>query len=536
MSFISYAQNWEDVMLWRALKDVSNGFYIDVGAHDPRHGTVTRAFYERGWSGINIEPTARFHNLLCNARPRDVNLRIAIGERTQTGEFFEIPETGLSTLDPNVAAAHRESGWTVTSQQVSIKSLNEVWAEHVGSNVHFLKIDVEGTEPQVLAGIDLRRNRPWIIVVEATLPLTQTASYDAWEHRLLDNDYLFVYFDGLNRFYVAAEKIDLQARFSAPPNFFDDFKTESEFEALRELAELRAKLGAELSAQAAEGGEEFNSAASPFLGLSAAEPTLAAPKSQLCTEGQFREAPYAEWCAKLKEAPKLHSKQWGFVYILQALASYGLLAAGRRGLGFGCGKEPLPAVMAAHGCEVVATDLDPESARGRGWIETDEHASQLADLNDRGICDPAIFARNVSFRADDMNNISADLAGFDFVWSSCAFEHLGSIAHGLRFVTNAMRCLKPGGIAVHTTEFNLTSNLSTIESPHLSVFRKYDIDHLIFTLNKAGHTVAPLNLNPGSGWLDRYVDLPPYRDEPHLRLKVDRYVLTAIGLIVTRGR
>jgi hypothetical protein len=53
---ISYAQNREDILLWRALRDLADGFYIDVGAEDPTQNSVTRAFYERGWHGINVEP------------------------------------------------------------------------------------------------------------------------------------------------------------------------------------------------------------------------------------------------------------------------------------------------------------------------------------------------------------------------------------------------------------------------------------------------------------------------------------------------
>lgn len=61
MSFISYAQNYEDVMLWRALKHIANGFYIDVGAAWPDKHSVTKAFYDRGWRGINIEPNPVHH-------------------------------------------------------------------------------------------------------------------------------------------------------------------------------------------------------------------------------------------------------------------------------------------------------------------------------------------------------------------------------------------------------------------------------------------------------------------------------------------
>ncbi len=281
--------------------------------------------------------------------------------------------------------------------------------------------------------------------------------------------------------------------------------------------------------------QRFDPAAVVFLDARGAEPTLAAPASQLCTEGQLREPAYARWCRELKEVPALHRKQWEFAYAMQVLEAAGLLQPGRRGLGFGCGREPLAALMAALGCEVVAMDLDAAAAAGHGWIETDQHAARLEDLNDRGICPPELFARRVRFRPADMNAIPEDLAGFDFVWSCCAFEHLGSIEHGLAFVRRAMRCLRPGGIAVHTTEFNLSSNQRTAESRDLSVFRRQDLERLVRDLEAAGHRPFPFNFNAGNGPLDRYVDLPPYRSEPHVRLRLDRFVITSIGLVIQRA-
>ena len=82
MTFISYAQNLEDVMLYRALKDVHKGFYIDVGAQDPVFDSVTNAFYERGWRGINIEPLQQWFDRLTAYRPDDINLQLAASSRT----------------------------------------------------------------------------------------------------------------------------------------------------------------------------------------------------------------------------------------------------------------------------------------------------------------------------------------------------------------------------------------------------------------------------------------------------------------------
>ena len=80
---ISYAQNREDILLWRALRDLRKGFYIDVGAEDPTQDSVTRAFYERGWQGINVEPVQGHFDKLCTERPRDLTLQVAIGSGTR---------------------------------------------------------------------------------------------------------------------------------------------------------------------------------------------------------------------------------------------------------------------------------------------------------------------------------------------------------------------------------------------------------------------------------------------------------------------
>src|SRR5579863_744930 len=76
-ALVSYAQNGEDVLLGRAFGWQTDGFYIDVGANHPVNDSVTKAFYDRGWRGINIEPGRVFEKLAA-MRPRDVNLPIAL--------------------------------------------------------------------------------------------------------------------------------------------------------------------------------------------------------------------------------------------------------------------------------------------------------------------------------------------------------------------------------------------------------------------------------------------------------------------------
>ncbi len=255
MSFISYAQNFEDVMLWRALKHIQCGFYIDIGAWSPDIDSVTRAFYERGWSGINVEPNPEFNSQLQERRPRDQNLRLAVGDHEGSLTMNFLGNPGLSTLDDAIANQHQKAGWSLDRQEVQVTTLATLWGQHVpiGQDVHFLKVNVEGLEEAVLRGNDWTKGRPWVVVVEATLPMSQVESHEVWEPVLFAADYLFAFADGLNRFYVASERAGLLPAFKYPPNVFDDFilSSRQQAEAQAQQSETRAQQ-AEAKAQQAE--------------------------------------------------------------------------------------------------------------------------------------------------------------------------------------------------------------------------------------------------------------------------------------------
>ncbi len=266
------------------------------------------------------------------------------------------------------------------------------------------------------------------------------------------------------------------------------------------------------------------------------EPTLEQPTSQLCTAGQCMSPAYYRWCKEMRSPARFSRKQWEFAYILEVLWQAGQMRTDKKGLGFGCGQEPLAAIFAKHGATVLATDLAPEEAEQKGWVRTLQHSASLENLYkaSRNKISRKDFFSKVSFRSVDMNAIPDDLDSFDFVWSACAFEHLGSLRHGMEFIKNSSRLLKPGGIAVHTTEFNLSSNQETMEHPGCSVFRKQDMERLAEELVHEGYVVEPFNFNCGNGLVDNHVDAPPYGMSPHLKLKLDQYVVTSIGIIVRK--
>jgi FkbM family methyltransferase len=223
MKFVSYAQNFEDVMLWRALAHVEHGCYVDIGAQDPVVDSVSKAFYERGWRGVHVEPVPAYANALRAARPDETVLQVALAETDGTLELNVIADTGLSTAVEAYAERHEaQHGFASQTMQVPALTMKSALAWLSGRQVHWLKIDVEGLEERVLRGWDSTAIRPWIMVVEATIPNSRQTDFSRWEPILLKARYQFAYFDGLNRFYVAAEHAELMEAFSAPPNVFDE--------------------------------------------------------------------------------------------------------------------------------------------------------------------------------------------------------------------------------------------------------------------------------------------------------------------------
>lgn len=152
-----------------------------------------------------------------------------------------------------------------------------------------------------------------------------------------------------------------------------------------------------------------------------------------------------------------------------------------------------------------------------------------------------LFDRHVALRYVDMNRIPPDLVDYDFTWSVCAFEHLGSIACGLAFVENAMATLRPGGLAVHTTEFNFLDDKNTVDNWPTVLFQRRHFELLAARLREQGHEVAELDFDVGADPLDKFIDLPPFTDAwtksieaPHIKLAVDGFACTCFGLLIRK--
>jgi 2-polyprenyl-3-methyl-5-hydroxy-6-metoxy-1,4-benzoquinol methylase len=231
----------------------------------------------------------------------------------------------------------------------------------------------------------------------------------------------------------------------------------------------------------------------------------------------------------------MHRKVWEYCYITQALHERGMLAPGRRGLGFAVGQEPLSAMFASLGSEILATDWATEEAQKSVWVKTNQHADSMASLNGRRLCESALFHQRVRFRFLDMRKLHDGLGKFDFIWSGCSLEHLGTMAAGEKFIYESLKYLRPGGVAVHTTEYNVQSNSSTITKGETVIFRQQDIERIAGKLNRMGYRVD-LDFSAGNLPYDTMIDEPPYKNVVSIRILLSGYIVTSFGLIIQSRR
>lgn len=221
---IAHGQNFEDVLLWRAVGHIESGFYLDIGAQDPVSESVSRLFYEAGWRGIHVEPTAAYAAKLRANRPGETVIEAALSDKPGVLTLYEIPETGLSTGSMEIAHNHEKLGFSHKPVTVPCITLEHVFAQCQARDIHWLKIDVEGMEPHVLNGWGNASARPWILVIESTVPMSSVPSHGEWIDLVLARGYKEVFFDGLSRFFISAEHPELETAFATPVNVFDGFQ------------------------------------------------------------------------------------------------------------------------------------------------------------------------------------------------------------------------------------------------------------------------------------------------------------------------
>ena len=276
-------------------------------------------------------------------------------------------------------------------------------------------------------------------------------------------------------------------------------------------------------------------------------------QSKICTQADV-EAPWSRyWIEReLKKTFVYHRKHWEEAFVLQALYEHGMLSPGVHGLGLGCGQEPLPSYLASRGCRILASDKPGSAAGTQSWIQTNQHMASKEILYIKEYLDEDTFNKNVAIRYIDMNQLPHELdQSFDFCWSVCVIEHLGSIRNGLDFLRNSLRLLKPGGISVHTTEYNLLATEHTIDNWGSVLFQKKHFEALQKEMPQLGGRIIGCDFHHGDGLFDQYADCPPWEHQdfagfkgncgmnveaPHLKVCFDGFVYTCFGVILQKNR
>ncbi|KAI8814417.1 hypothetical protein BJ742DRAFT_785234 [Cladochytrium replicatum] len=230
-----------------------------------------------------------------------------------------------------------------------------------------------------------------------------------------------------------------------------------------------------------------------------------------------------------------HRKQWEISYIAYVVESLNLCGPGKRGMVWAVGKERLVSYFASKGCEVLASDMSEEGDRNFLWKLTNQHSNSKEHLFHPSLIDRASFEKRVWFRNQDMNFVPADLRGtFNFVWSTCSVEHVGSILLGQRFVLNSMDMLAPGGVAIHTVEFTLSSDGKTVDFDNTVLWRKQDFERLAASLRHLGYEVFPIAYGAGNTMVDQTPDVPPYQQQNHLKLILGEHIVTSFAMIIRK--
>ena len=213
LNFKTFAQFYEDLILFCVFHDVEKGFYIDIGANDPDILSVTKAFYLKGWNGINIEPLPDKYNSLVKIRPKDINLQIGVS-RIKGNSTLYLLGSG-STMQKNFSNNQSQI------ININIDTMSNICEKYIkkGEDIQFCKIDVEGEEKNVLLGYDFEKYRPKVFVIESTLPGTIIPSYSSWEYILLNNNYSFAYQYNINRYYIDNKIENLNRKFLKLDNY-----------------------------------------------------------------------------------------------------------------------------------------------------------------------------------------------------------------------------------------------------------------------------------------------------------------------------
>jgi len=164
-----YGQDGEDLILNRLLDGQQKGFYVDVGAHHPVRFSNTYMFYQRGWSGINIDAMPGSMMKFKKIRPRDINIESGVAGSSGILKYYCFNEPALNTFDGAEAERKDKHPYHIVNTiDIGVERLDKILARYLpkGQTIDFMSIDVEGKDEEVLHSNDWTLYRPRIVLVE----------------------------------------------------------------------------------------------------------------------------------------------------------------------------------------------------------------------------------------------------------------------------------------------------------------------------------------------------------------------------------
>ncbi|KAI8802864.1 hypothetical protein BJ742DRAFT_831721 [Cladochytrium replicatum] len=245
-----------------------------------------------------------------------------------------------------------------------------------------------------------------------------------------------------------------------------------------------------------------------------------------------------EWAQRLiplidgRKAVAYHRKQWESAYIAHVVESLNLCGPGKRGMTWGAGKERLVSYFASKNCDILASDHNEEDAWRSNWSQQKAAKEKLYYPH---LIDKQTFEKRVWFRHQDLNHMPIDLRySFDFVWTVRTVEHIGSILLGQRFIMNSLDMLRPGGVAMHSFEFTLSSDSRTVDHGSFVLWRKRDVERLAASLRELRYEVFPIVWGAGSHRVDKSPDEAPYKHYDHVKLVLAEHIVTSFIIVVRK--
>lgn len=197
----------EDALLWFYVTEVLSirkpGFYVDVGCNHPVYHSNTWRLYQLGWRGIAIDANQEIIEMYKKIRPKDQVVTALVSDVEYEMEFIVFESSLLSTVEPQHAAAWKETDKIKETKKLFPQTLNTILSEKkVPEEFELLKVDVEGHDAAVLRSIDLKRYRPTMIMVEIENETIERITDNEIYQRLAAHDYRMVSLAGYNGIFI----------------------------------------------------------------------------------------------------------------------------------------------------------------------------------------------------------------------------------------------------------------------------------------------------------------------------------------------